>query len=103
MHDMNHTSVTPEPVRAYADETIALLNHVEAVEDEIGELIGDTERSVNAQLADRHREISASLKWADIYSNLAIAEAIDKLCGAVHHHRLATLSASNFADGDPHR
>jgi hypothetical protein len=96
----------PVPAAAYAHETIALLNHVEAVEDEIGALIGDTERSRNAQISDRHREVGTTLKLADIYSQLAIAEAIDKVRVQIRDNALATVSLPaviNYADGDPHR
>lgn len=103
--ETNYTHATlPErdPVPAYAHEVVALLNHVEAVEDEIGALIGDTERSVNAKLSDRHREIGTALKVADIYSNLAIAEAIDKLRAAQAPMQYRGDSAYYLA-GDPHR
>lgn len=116
--ETNYIDATPaecDPVPAYAHETIALLNHVEAVEDEIGALIGDTERSRNAQISDRHREIGTGLKLAEIYSTLAIAEAIDKLRAEIRHFRGNPLTAADvpypptqflsgsYADGDPHR
>ena len=73
------TSIEPDPVRAYADEAVALLAHVESVEDHLDDLRGGAERSRNAAITDAHNEIGATLKLADIYSNLAIAEALDKI------------------------
>jgi hypothetical protein len=79
MEPSNNTDVIPDPVRAYADEAIALLAHVDSVEDHLDDLTGGVERSRNAAIADAHKEIGSALKQADIYATLAIAEAIDKI------------------------
>lgn len=91
----------PDPVRAYADEALALLAHVDTVEDHLDDLTGNTERTRNGAISDAHNEIGSALRQADIYATLAVAEAIDKL-RAVLDPRVPWPPAS-FLDGDPHR
>lgn len=91
---MDTNDIDVIPPANYAVEAVALLAHVDAVEDEIGALIGDTERTLNGKLADRHNEIGAALKVADIYATLAVAEAID-------NHRLALASRPGITFGVP--
>lgn len=103
--DTNDTRVTlTDPERStglaparYADEAMALLAHVDAVEDEIGALLGDSERSLNARLADRKTEIGVSIKRAEIYATLAVAEAVTDLRRALRGPRVVNYpNPGNF-------
>lgn len=108
--DRNNRHVVTPPSSS-SEEALALLDHADHVEAEIIALRGASERSTNARIADQNNEIGSTFKRAEVLSNLAIAEAIDRLAkrlpppvevslrpGRPGDHFLTSLT-----EGDPHR
>ncbi len=74
-HGKNHNDVTTRS----SDLAREHLTHADELDCDLDDLVGDGDRSKNAAISDLHREIGTSLKLADIYATLAVAEAIERL------------------------